>query len=177
MVPHNHSSSVLVLLAVWIHSSVAFVTQQQHGGIIISTSTTFHRPSRPTLLHEQPDEWKGFNPLAPTGSSSRGANMSTTRISLRQTRMQELTLQLWDYSANAEKMQEVLTAYEDFLLEPILDLEAVLEQDSIYVGATTVAERFAAYQVEMKERISKAKTGPAKAVLTAMMEFVATKCQ
>lgn len=103
--------------------------------------------------------------------------MSTTRISLRQTRMQELTLQLWDYSANAEKMQEVLTANEDFLLEPILDLEAVLEQDSIYVGATTVAERFAAYQVEMKERISKAKTGPAKAVLTAMMEFVATKCQ
>lgn len=91
--------------------------------------------------------------------------------------MQELTSQLWNCSDNVEKMQQVLTTHQDFLLEPILDLEAVLDQDSIYVGAMTVEERVAAYQVEMKDRISKAKTGPAKAVLTAMMEFVAAKCQ
>ena len=149
-------------------TTIAFSTVSRQG-----IKPMFYHFSTQRYQQQQPDEWKGFNPLEPrtSGSPSRYPN-SSTRISLRKTRMQTLTEGLLECSTNPEAMQQLLKEQQDFILEPILDLEAPLEEDSIFLGQQTVEQRFITYQTEMEERISKAKTGNARMVLKAMMEFV-----
>ena len=151
--------SLVVLFVLFrLHVVAGFVATIRRDWHMDDTMST--RPRR-TVLQEQPDEWKGFNPL------QRGGSL--TRISLRQAKMQELTQRLLAEYSDPAKMME----HKDFVLHPILDLDAPLEEGSIYCGKYTVQERLEAYQVEMTERISLAKTGPVKTVLTTMMEFVA----
>jgi hypothetical protein len=160
----------------WIQqycTTIAFTTVSRQGITPMFYHFSTQRHQQQQQEEQQPDEWKGFNPLEPrtSGSPSRYPN-SSTRISLRKTRMQTLTEGLLECSTNPEAMQQLLKEQQDFILEPILDLEAPLDEDSIFLGQLTVEQRFIAYQSEMEERISKAKTGNARMVLKAMMEFV-----
>ena len=166
----------------WIQyhsSSIAFTTIPRQGiqRRIHDSSTQRHQQQpqqqQPRQEDEQRDEWNGFNPLEPRTNGNRNRlAYSSTRISLRKAKMQTLTEGLLECSTNPEAMQQLLIEQQDFVLEPILDLEAPLDDDSIFLGQSTVEKRFIAYQSEMEERISKAKSGNAKKVLIAMMEFV-----
>jgi hypothetical protein len=78
-----------------------------------------------------------FNPLSyKTSKSNSGYGYTGTQISLRKTRMQELTNELMNVAADESATRQILLKYKDFLLENLEDPEAVLVRDlncTIYV--------------------------------------------
>ena len=72
-------------------------------------------------------DFEKFNPLNYKTSKSNSAySYSGTQISLRKTRMQELTNELLNAAGNESAMNDILQDYKDFLIEPLEDPEAVL---------------------------------------------------
>jgi hypothetical protein len=73
-----------------------------------------------------------FNPLSYKTSKSNSAYGYTgTQISLRKTRMQELTNELMNVAADESATRQILLNDKDFLLEPLEDPEAVLVSDLV----------------------------------------------
>ena len=102
---------------------------------------------------------------------------SGTQISIRKTTMQRLTSELLncgtaDTPENQQRRQDVLAEYQDFLLEPLEDDDAVLDPDSIYTPGMTRAQRYEAYKASMDERVGSARNPQARIVLSAMRDFV-----
>jgi hypothetical protein len=80
-----------------------------------------------------------FNPLSYKTSKSSSANAYTgTQISLRKTRIQELTNELMNVAADESATRQILLNYKDFLLEPLEDPEAVLVRDICSVLFTSI---------------------------------------
>ena len=84
--------------------------------------------------------------------------------------MQQLIAAL--LTAPPENIQDILQNHKDFLLEPLEDMNAVLDPDSIYRGDMTRSQRYQAYRESMQERLAKARDPKAHKVLQAMMDFV-----
>jgi hypothetical protein len=118
-----------------------------------------------TKLREQPEEWKGFNPLASTG-------VAKAFISMRQTQMQELTTHLMENVNDDEKIQELLEKARSLLLEPLDNDNAALDPESIYSPGMTRAQRYLKYRLTMEARISSASRADLKKMLQAMKDFV-----
>lgn len=111
----------------------------------------------------------GFNPFQYQARGNRAYSMSGTQISLRKTGMQQLIAAL--LQAPPENIQDILETHKDFLLEPLEDMDAVLDPDSIYRGDMTRSQRYQAYRQSMQERLAEAKDPKAYKVLQAMMDF------
>jgi hypothetical protein len=143
-----------------------------------------------TLLHNNNDNLdertslRGFNPLNYDASKSKSAAASphrvagkSNRISLRATQMEELNRLLLDaggFSGDRrdEEMRAVLQQYRDFLLEPLEDPDAVLEENSIYSSQMSRAERYQAFRRSLSERIESSKNLKVTTALQAMKNFV-----
>ena len=78
------------------------------------------------LKKEGEVNFSDFNPLSYKASKNKIGLDYETRISLRKTKMQELTGQLLDAVGDEAETQRILEEYKDFLLEPLEDLEAAL---------------------------------------------------
>lgn len=123
------------------------------------------------LFNDKSDmDLTGFNPFQYQARGNRAYSMSGTQISLRKTGMQQLIAAL--LQAPPENIQNILESHKDFLLEPLEDMDAVLDPDSIYRGDMTRSQRYQAYRVSMQERLAKARDPKAQKVLQAMMDFV-----
>jgi len=86
--------------------------------------------------------------------------------------MKELTTDLLACLSDEESVAELLQSNEDFLLEQLNNLDAVLEVDSVYTPDMTRGERFARYRQVMEERIEGARAPVAKKALGALKDFV-----
>ena len=118
-----------------------------------------------------------FNPFDYKARGSTSMGYSGTQISIRKTTMQRLTSELLncgtaDTPENQQRRQDVLAEYQDFLLEPLEDDDAVLDPDSIYTPGMTRAQRYEAYKASMDERVGSARNPQARIVLSAMRDFV-----
>ena len=123
------------------------------------------------LFNDKSDmDLTGFNPFQYQARGNRAYSMSGTQISLRKTGMQQLIAAL--LQAPPENIQDILESHKDFLLEPLEDMDAVLDPDSIYRGDMTRSQRYQAYRESMQERLAKARDPKAQKVLQAMMDFV-----
>lgn len=123
------------------------------------------------LFNDKSDmDLTGFNPFQYQARGNRAYSMSGTQISLRKTGMQQLIAAL--LQTPPENIQNILESHKDFLLEPLEDMDAVLDPDSIYRGDMTRSQRYQAYRVSMQERLAKARDPKAQKVLQAMMDFV-----
>jgi hypothetical protein len=145
--------------------------------------------------------YDGYNPFtrqyqsssSPSSSSPSAVSSGSRRpssnnvISLRKTRMQDLTRQLLDALGevsvdrrgsdknkdnNEDALRQILDDHRDFLLEPLEDQDAVLDPDSIYKPNMTRLERYDVYRSSMDQRIGASRSGQACAVLTAMRDYV-----
>lgn len=94
------------------------------------------------------------------------------RVSPRQTRMRELTTDLLARLSDEEAVAELLRSNEDFLLEQLNDLDAVLEPESVFTPDMGREERFGRYREVMDERIANARAPAAKKALGALKDFV-----
>jgi hypothetical protein len=129
----------------------------------------YHATTR--LFNDKNDmDLTGFNPFQYQSRGNRAYSMSGTQISLRKTGMQQLIATL--LQAPTENIQDILENHKDFLLEPLEDMDAVLDPDSIYRGDMTRSQRYQSYRESMHERVDKARDPKAHEVLEAMMDFV-----
>mmetsp|Transcript_31129 Transcript_31129/g.75233 ORF Transcript_31129/g.75233 Transcript_31129/m.75233 type:complete len:112 (-) Transcript_31129:182-517(-) len=75
-------------------------------------------------------------------------------------------------SGSGSAVRTVLDDYKDFLLDLLEEQDAVLDPDSIYTPNMTRQERYDAYRQEMDRRLSQARNKQARAVLSAMKDYV-----
>jgi hypothetical protein len=109
-----------------------------------------------------------------TSTTRRVPHLVSNNISLRQMRMKELMSKLLLANAPGDR-SKILLENEDFLLEPLVQEEAVLEKDSIYEVGMTVRERFERYNSVMIQREQQAVNDQVKGILVSMREFVMSR--
>lgn len=119
-------------------------------------------------------DFSNFNPLSYKTSEKRNPvdNYVGTQISLRKTRMQELTNELLNAVGDESETQKILEDYREFLIEPLEEMEAVLDPDSVYSPEMSRSERYQAYRVSMDERLGRCKNGQVRSVLQSMRDFL-----
>lgn len=107
------------------------------------------------------------------GSDFNPLQKSNTVVSLRKTKMQDITNALLHaVSSDPSKVTAILTKHKSFLLEPLEDPNAVLDSDSIYLNCSTRHERFRAFESSMQRRLESAHSPAVVRVLEAMRDFV-----
>ena len=191
------SSIILFCVLVCITSNLpiaqAFITScpRHYKSIITPASATSSLASSPLFSpeNENDDEdggLSGFNPFTPgakiptkggfgilSESERKQPPLSTPggQISPRQMRMKELTTDLLNRLSDDEAVASLLESNEDFLLDQLNNLDAVLEPDSVYTPDMSRAERFAKYKEVMEDRIANARAPAAKKALGILRDF------
>jgi hypothetical protein len=174
-------SRFVCFFSLWIPSStsLAFLV-----GAPLPTNYSL-RSSKTSLYGSNPNDsddnndmdLSNFNPFqyqADKGSSfGNVVGMTGTQISLRKTNMQHLVSELLNvHGDNKQETKAILDSYKEFLLEPLDNMDAPLDPQSIYNGIDTRKERYHAYEKSVKERIAKASNTKSKQVLQEMMDYV-----
>lgn len=127
------------------------------------------------------EKFSSFNPFkynaanvinGPTIGTSLQSNTRT--VSLRQQQMQQITNDLLASGGNRETMNKILLENREFLLEPLDDDNAVLDENmaAIYQNCRSREERYRAYDETMTARIENARNLDVKQLLIEMKEFV-----
>ena len=123
-------------------------------------------------------DWSGFNPFrqaastTATATATAGIATSGTPLSPRTVRMTSLTSELYQHNASPPKMAQILSPHADFLVEQLVDVDAVLEVGSVYDADMGLDRRRDVYEAVMAERIGKARSGEVRRVLAALRDFV-----
>ena len=122
-----------------------------------------------------------FNPFKPVETSSSlpsgGLPSPGQPVSLRAMRMKAITGELYNCNNTPAKMRSILEENERFLLEQLVDMECVLDVDSIYSIDMGPAERRKTYREVMEERVNQARSEEARRVLVALRDFVLEKAE
>ena len=139
---------------------------------------------------ETSNEFDGFNPFTPgakiptkggfgilSDSERKQPTPSTPggQISPRQMKMKDITTDLLMCISDDESVSELLLSNEEFLLEQLNNLDAVLEPDSVMTPDMTRPQRFQRYEEVMQERIDGARAPAAKKALGALKGFVMSR--
>jgi hypothetical protein len=109
-----------------------------------------------------------------TSATKRVPYLVSNTISLRQMRMKELMSKLL-LTNTPEEIDEILHQNEDFLMEPLIQEEAILDKDSIYEVGMTVKERFERYNSVMVQREQQAVNDQVRRILASMREYVMSR--
>lgn len=135
-------------------------------------------------------EFEGFNPFQPGSKMPTRGGFGVVsdderkrpppstpggRISPRQMRMREITTDLLACLSDDDAVDDLLKSNEDFLLEQLNDVDAVLESDSVYDPDMNREERFVRYREVMDERIEGARAPAAKKALGKLRDFVMSR--
>eukprot|EP00979_Chaetoceros_neogracilis_P014596 scaffold4777_cov256-Chaetoceros_neogracile.AAC.11 len=121
------------------------------------------------------NDFEGFNPFnrKETISAQRAPQILSSTISLRQLRMKDVVSAL--LNADESKYEQILLANEELIMEPLLDDDAVMDEDSIYDVGMTREERFDRYEKRMLGREEEAFNRNVKKILGTMREFVLSR--
>ncbi|VEU38804.1 unnamed protein product [Pseudo-nitzschia multistriata] len=127
----------------------------------------------PTPFSQQLEQGK-FNPLDYRGKSktNRSSGSAQAQVNLRSMRMSSMTDDLLNSLGNKAAMRAVLEENRDFLLEPLESEETLAGSGSIYTPDMSRSERYQAYRKNVNKRLESSNNAKAKAVLTAMRDFV-----
>ena len=140
--------------------------------------------------NENDNEFDGFNPFQPgakiktkggfgiLSDDERKQPAPTTpggQISPRQMRMKELTTDLLARLSDEDAVSELLISNEEFLLQQLNNLDAVLESDSVFTPDMSREERYERYRMVMDERIENARAPAAKKALGILRDFVSSR--
>ena len=134
-----------------------------------SSSPLFDASSAPP----EDGDWSGFNPFRQAASATTaGIATSGTPLSPRTMKMTALTSELYQHSASPTRMAQILASHADFLVEQLVDPDAILEVGSVYAADMGLDRRRDVYASVMDERIGGARSGEVRRVLGALRDFV-----
>jgi len=186
-----HTSIACLLLASICSSpAAAFITQAppQSGRSSRLQSSPLFEPEKND--DEMSNDFQGFNPFTPgakmptkggfgiLSDNERKQPPPTTpggQISPRQMKMKEITTELLMCISDDESVSELLLSHEEFLLNQLNNVDAVLEPDSVLTPDMTRSQRFQRYGEVMQERIDGARAPAAKKALGALKDFVMSR--
>lgn len=119
-------------------------------------------------------EQGAFNPFdyQRNNKSSRSPGSSPPRVDLRSVRMSSLTSDLLNSLGDETAMRTILEENHDFLLEPLEVEDSLAASGPIYTPDMSRLERYRAYRKSVEERLKASRNEKAKAVLTAMKDYV-----
>ncbi len=117
----------------------------------------------------------GFGTLSDDDRKQPSPSTPGGRVSPRSMRMKELTTDLLACISEDESVSKLLESNEEFLLEQLNNLDAVLEPDSVFTPSMSRSERFEQYRKVMEDRIRNARVPAAKNALRALKEFVSSR--
>ena len=188
-----------VVAAFVVTSSSYHSHHQLHNNIFYSSTSTKsqHQLHANSPLfsdeennNESDNEFDGFNPFQPgakiktkggfgiLSDDERKQPAPTTpggQISPRQMRMKELTTDLLARLSDEDAVSELLISNEEFLLQQLNNLDAVLESDSVFTPDMSREERYERYRMVMDERIENARAPAAKKALGILRDFVSSR--
>eukprot|EP00591_Stephanopyxis_turris_P003232 CAMPEP_0195510354 /NCGR_PEP_ID=MMETSP0794_2-20130614/3022_1 /TAXON_ID=515487 /ORGANISM="Stephanopyxis turris, Strain CCMP 815" /LENGTH=190 /DNA_ID=CAMNT_0040637761 /DNA_START=55 /DNA_END=627 /DNA_ORIENTATION=+ len=121
--------------------------------------------------NEDNNEFEGLNPFERRSVPGTSGLVGSSQISIRQMKMKSVMSDLLR-DDDPLVIREILEQNEDFLMDQINDLNAVLEPESIYHPDMDKQQRFDRYETVMKERVSAASNGRVRNILKAMLDFV-----
>mmetsp|Transcript_4408 Transcript_4408/g.9558 ORF Transcript_4408/g.9558 Transcript_4408/m.9558 type:complete len:214 (-) Transcript_4408:606-1247(-) len=115
-----------------------------------------------------------FNPLNYRGKNktNRSSGSAQAQVSLRALRMSSFTDDLLNSLGDKTATRAILEENRDFLLEPLESEDSLAGSGSIYTPEMSRAERYQTYKNSVNKRLESSKNPTAKAVLTAMRDFV-----
>jgi len=117
-----------------------------------------------------------FNPFdykRSSKNSSRSAGSTPPRVDLRSIRMSSVTGDLLNSLGDESAMRTILEDNRDFLLEPLEVPDSLAASGSdIYTPDMSRSERYQAYRKSVEDRVKSSNNEKAKAVLTAMKDYV-----
>jgi len=115
-----------------------------------------------------------FNPLNYRGKNktNRSSGSAQSQVSLRALRMSSFTDDLLNSLGDKTATRAILEENRDFLLEPLESEDSLAGSGSIYTPEMSRAERYQTYKNSVNKRLESSKNPTAKAVLTAMRDFV-----
>jgi hypothetical protein len=90
-------------------------------------------------------------------------------------KMKELTTELLLNISDDDMISKLLLTNEEFLLEQLNNVDAVLEPDSVLTPDMTREERFRQYEKVMNERITGARAPVARKALGVLRDFVLSR--
>lgn len=125
---------------------------------------------------ESSNEFEGFNPFnrKETIAQRRAPQvLGSSTISVRKMRMKEVMSNL--LSADESDYERILLENEDLIMEPLLEDDAVMDEDSIYELGMTREERFERYELTMMDREAKAVNKSVQKILSSMRLFVMSR--
>lgn len=128
-------------------------------------------PSSPISQLEQ----GAFNPLdyQRNTKTSRSSSSAPPRVDLRSIRMSSLTTDILNSLGDAAAIRTILEDNRAFLLEPLEVEDSMAASGSpIYTPDMSRAERYRAYKRSVDDRLQSSRNEKAKAVLTAMKDYV-----
>ena len=147
------------------HETVIFTTNDDENN-----DTPF---SVPLSTESSSPIQEGFNPLAYQKGDKKANMNSATKLDIRSMRMSSLTGDLLNAIGDATATRQLLEENRDFLLEPLEVPDSLAASASdIYTPNMTRSERYQAYRENVEARLANSKNGQARAVLTAMKDFV-----
>lgn len=122
------------------------------------------------------ENWDDFNPFKRKTENPVNSLLEASTISLRRMRMKELMNTLLENSLkDDEAIKSILLENEELLLEPLLEDDAVMDEDSIYDLGMNRDQRFERYSQVMLEREETAVNATVKRVLSQMRQFVSSR--
>jgi len=135
-----------------------------------STSLPLSTPSSTSSQLEKGE----FNPFdyQRNNKSSRSSGSAPPRVDLRSLRMSSLTGDLLNGLGDEAAMRTILEENRDFLLEPLEVEDSLAASGSIYTPDMSRLERYRAYRKSVEQRLESSGNEKAKAVLTAMKDYV-----
>ncbi|KAL3770197.1 hypothetical protein ACHAWU_009137 [Discostella pseudostelligera] len=189
-----------LLLIIAASGFIAPTHRQFHNKKIVSLSSSSHSISTSALANSplfsgdnndnDSNDFSGFNPFQPGSKMPSSGGFETLsdddrkqpspstpggRVSPRSMRMKELTTDLLACISDEDSVSNLLESNEEFLLEQLNNLDAVLEPDSIFTPSMSRSERFEQYRQVMEDRIRNARAPAAKNALRALKEFVSSR--
>eukprot|EP00546_Thalassionema_frauenfeldii_P011686 CAMPEP_0178928520 /NCGR_PEP_ID=MMETSP0786-20121207/19955_1 /TAXON_ID=186022 /ORGANISM="Thalassionema frauenfeldii, Strain CCMP 1798" /LENGTH=135 /DNA_ID=CAMNT_0020604405 /DNA_START=130 /DNA_END=534 /DNA_ORIENTATION=- len=99
------------------------------------------------------NEWEGFNPFDRNNGLIK-KRFESTNLNLRKFKMNQLTDDLLANIDDDKKVKELLGEAREFLLDPLENENALMDQDSIYDPNMSREERYLCYEKTMEERIT-----------------------
>ena len=163
-----------------LQSSPLFQPDQNDNDITTTSSSS-----------DDANEFQGFNPVTPgakiptkggfgilsDADRKQPLNNQTPggQISPRQMKMKELTTELLLNISDDDMISKLLLSNEEFLLEQLDNVDAVLEPDSVLTPDMTREGRFRQYEKVMNERITGARAPVAKKALGVLRDFVLSR--
>lgn len=169
---HNNCVSRLTSTTTFIRERTTIFNSNNNEDEDEDDDSSLSMPLSSTSSQLEQGNFNPFDYKTAGSKSSRSSGSAPPRVDIRSIRMGSLTTDLLNSLGDEAVMRTILEDNRDFLLEPLEVEDSLAASGSIYTPDMSRLERYQAYRQSVEERLKSSNNEKAKAVLTAMKDYV-----